>query len=643
MLGGFRRLAGLHVEIQAETGRFDSQIAGVRTRLTGLATHAEDAGRRIGTSFSGLAAQGGLAAGTAAFVGFSAAMKASVETAIDIETRVVKLGLAANVSGAALQKMKKEMFDLATSMKGVKLEDVFTIATDIGKSGVPTDQIKRAAELVSMAAVAMDDVPAKELAGSLGAVVNVMNLGVEGFGRLASASDRLADSGNSANGDILAFTARVSGAAQVAKISAPELMALGTALMDTKTGAEDAASSISFLIGSLNNTRGRETIAKTLGYDMATLANLIETRPTAVLVAFLEKVKGLNAMGQQRVFKEMGTDGIEMANNLIKLAQSTDNIRKYTAAANEEFKTQNQLNETFKTQSATTESALKSLDTAFQISSDNMMTRWIPAIKTATDFLSKFIVKASETPGFEAGWLGALVPAMQQVGDMTGTSKPVGDAARGAGSWLDRTFGKGIGRALFGDTSAATPLWSPPPGMGGVVPKTTGASDALPPPDRSRLVENMSPKKFALGSIGMGISGAGFADSLAMQKWTEEAVGRGLKIGSTIQAAADYGQRLRALAGRGAGAALGRVGAAMGGEDEVKDRDIDRIGGRHDALGNAARIQQSIFDKNKDDAKTTATATRETADSMKIVIAGIKDLTKEVVKKGVGEVGAVFQ
>jgi TP901 family phage tail tape measure protein len=368
-------LAELVVQIAGNHSPLDRSLGIVKSNLMGLAKVGTTAMGGLGLAVAGVSGALGAA-------GLGYAMYKIIDTASDLESRMIALGKATDLEGDALKKMKDSLFALSTSLKGISLEDLLDIATTGAKMGVATEDLLKYAEGIAKVSTAIDDMPADQIADRIGGLNTVFKLGVEGVMQLGSAIDKLADSGMSTASGILNVSSRIMGMSVGAKISAQETLALSAALLDTKTEAELAASALLDFISSLNQVEGRKGMAKTLGMDAKAFADLVETKPIVAIQNFLAALKQMDAATQLKTLASIGIKGDTHASEIMKLAQVSDNLSKYVGMANHEFLTLDQSTKSYGVTAESTRSKIKVMQNQLEILADRIGSALLPAVNT---------------------------------------------------------------------------------------------------------------------------------------------------------------------------------------------------------------------------------------------------------------------
>lgn len=329
------KLAELFVDITGRDSQFRT-VMGLVEKRVGAATIA------IGT-MAGNVLTGAIGKAGSAFTGI-------LDTTMDLEDRMVGLQKATDLNPAGLAAMRDQIYSLATTLKGAKLEDLLDIATAGAKMGVATEDLATYVEGIAKVSAAMDDVPAAEIADNIGKINTIFGLGVGGALQMGSAIDKLADSGVSSAAGIMEVTQRFSGMAKAAGLTAQETVAMAAALLDTGTQTEAAAGALIQLTGTFASSEN----------------------PRASMMAFLEKLSTMNAGEGLAALEGIGINADVTASEIMKLASQFGSLTRYTGLANEQFLTLDQINKSYAMSAGTSRSAMAQLGNQVRMVSEQI-------------------------------------------------------------------------------------------------------------------------------------------------------------------------------------------------------------------------------------------------------------------------------
>ncbi|SIN97666.1 phage tail tape measure protein, TP901 family, core region [Singulisphaera sp. GP187] len=395
-----------------------------------------------------------LSVGAAAFD----ALKSSIGTAVDLEKAITGLSKASDLEGAGLESMKGQLFGLSTELKGVPLDDILAIATNLSKMGTANDSLVEQTRGIAMLSTAIDDIPVELMTDQIGKLNSVFKLGDKGALQMGSALDKIADSGLSSASGILDVTARIGGTANAMKLGAGETMSMAAALLDTGTSAEQAGSAINNMLMNMVAVENRKDFAKTAGMSVQEFGDLVANKPMKAVESFLVGLGKLDAAGQLAALSSAGITAQERQAAMQKLAQQTGKLGEYVGMAAKQFQTLDQIQQSYNKTAQQTDAAWVTFNNRISIVSNTLGSVFLPAINSALGTLGADIDAANKSAKSLIDTVGSI---------------PSGKSSKGMG----------VGEIL----SKAAP-WMGPAGvipgaighfMGGDVPGKKAAPDAV--------------------------------------------------------------------------------------------------------------------------------------------------------------------
>ena len=167
----------------------------------------------------------------------------------------------------------------------------------------------------------------------------IPKLGVEqAMQKAGSAIYQLGATSTATGRDIVEFSKRIMGLANVSGVSADQLLGLSAASSTMAIMPEVGATAFNKLFNSIHsNTEG---IAKAVGIAKEELEGLLyEGRTMDALVKVFEKMQtmSMKELEGRGVFKELGSDGARLTNVMITMANKVDMLKTSLQTANEAF------------------------------------------------------------------------------------------------------------------------------------------------------------------------------------------------------------------------------------------------------------------------------------------------------------------
>lgn len=382
------KLAELFVDIVGRPQGLQAALASARSNLGTFAGAAGVAGAAGAGAFATVTAAANVA-GAAIDAAFSA-MEHAAKTAIEMESAMTGVEKAVDMSGKELADFQEALFKMSTELNGIKLDDLVKIATEAGKLGIAKKDVLEFTRGIAIASVALDDIPADEIANSLGKMNASFKLPVRELVNMASVMDKLADSGALTAKDLLNVTARLAGTTSAMKLTATETAALGAALLNTGTEAELAAGSIRDLLNKLATTEGQQAAAKILGKTYEEFAETIRTKPMKAIQELLKALSPLGLKEFNQAMKSIGVEAGDRTSEILKLAQSHEKLGEFAEEAARQIETGAQAQDSYTKRAKDAEAILINLRNHYQIMENALVKGLKPAFENVVAIMKDF-------------------------------------------------------------------------------------------------------------------------------------------------------------------------------------------------------------------------------------------------------------
>ena len=182
---------------------------------------------------------------------------------------------------------------------------------------------------------------------ALSKLVEVMGLipkmGVErAMDAAGSAIFKLASTSTATGANIIEFTKRLMGLANVSHVTTAELLALGSASDSMGLMAEVSSTAFTKMFTSIQSNY--TAIEQAVGLSKGTLKDLLDQGKTMeALVEVFDKMHGMSMeeMKARGIFKALGSEGSRMNNVMTTMANKIDMLRQHLLTSNEAFEEAN--------------------------------------------------------------------------------------------------------------------------------------------------------------------------------------------------------------------------------------------------------------------------------------------------------------
>lgn len=282
----------------------------------------------------------------------AAALGGSIKLAADWQKSIDGAARSLDLSGDALKKFGKEAETLTAKLNFQKSStEIATLAADIGKLGVATEDIFKYTEAVTKVAIATDKLDkVDEMAVDLAKIGGNFKLSTEEVEKFGAALNKLDDSGSVTSDQLLNFSRRMSAFAPAMGISEKATLAWGSTLVGAGMEVETAAN---FMKNFTNRLAAVNTLSKPasaalekMGYNLKNLQQDFLKKPNETLITFIERMKTLpkaqqfdtivQVFGQEWAAAFLNASGnLDVLKKNLQLAgDDAGNLKKLTDEAN---------------------------------------------------------------------------------------------------------------------------------------------------------------------------------------------------------------------------------------------------------------------------------------------------------------------
>jgi TP901 family phage tail tape measure protein len=361
------------VEVAASFARLDADLSKV--------------GKRLDTAVQSMTRRAQVVLGVAMGAGAAMALRTAVGSAIDLESRFADLRKTTGLTGEALGGVQAEIKQIATTMAGANLHDLLDIGVMGGRMGVAPGDIGGFVRDVGMMKIAMDDIPAEELATKTARILNVFHLGTDSMKSFGSAMNKLDDSSTATGRDILEISSMIAGSAQTLGLSPQKVLALSAAMKDAGIHTEVAGTAMNQILGKMATETDK--FAGAAGVSGAEFRKALADDPLQALTLLMDGLKRFDEFGQMEALKSLGLEGSRVRQVLLQLGQVTGQLGGYVATANREWQTQASIQAEVATRGETTQAQLQRLGNILEITASEMGEALLPVIKRLVDFMAQ--------------------------------------------------------------------------------------------------------------------------------------------------------------------------------------------------------------------------------------------------------------
>lgn len=276
-------------------------------------------------------------------VALGATVAAPVVMAARFETAM--LGVAKQVDGArdsggkltsVYYDMQKQIQQLGREIP-IATNEIADMVTAGARMGVARDQLIGFTRTTAMMATAFE-LPAGELADSMGKIAGLFKIPIPAIGELADAINYLDDNAISKGGDIIDFMTRTGGVAGSIKITAKEMAAIGSTLLTLGERSETASTATNAMFqkfaAASKGSKKFKAALKEVGLSAEEVQKGMQLDATGTMLKVLEAIRKLPSDARSGVMNELV--GLEHSDTLAKLVNGIEEYKKQLALANGE-------------------------------------------------------------------------------------------------------------------------------------------------------------------------------------------------------------------------------------------------------------------------------------------------------------------
>ncbi|MFM5853051.1 phage tail tape measure protein [Aeromonas veronii] len=276
-------------------------------------------------------------------VALGATAASPVVMAANFETAM--LGVAKQVDGArdSSGKLTAVYYEMGKQIQQLGREiplatnEIADMVTAGSRMGVARDQLIEFTRTSAMMADAFE-LPAGELADSMGKIAGLFKIPIPAIGELADSINYLDDNAISKGGDIIEFLTRTGGVASAVKVTGQEMAALGSTLLTlgerTETAGTAANAMFQKFAAADKGAKKFKSALKEIGISAAEVQKGMQQDATGTMMKVMDAIGKLPKEKQLGVMVELV--GLEHSDTLAKLANNTEEWRRQLALANSE-------------------------------------------------------------------------------------------------------------------------------------------------------------------------------------------------------------------------------------------------------------------------------------------------------------------
>lgn len=326
---------------------------------------------------------------------------------------------------------------------------------------------------------------------------------------IASAINEVAQNSSAAEAYLVAFTARVAGAAGQAKVAQGDILGYASVLDQNMQQQEMAATAFQTLMMKMYQEPAK--FAKIAGQSVEEFSSLIKNDANEAILQFLETLNKKGGLDQLApMFKEMGLDGVRASGVISTMAGKIDDIRDAQKLANDAYRDGTSATNEYNIQNNTVQAGLDKAKEKFKNIRIELGEKLLPVMKYMVNTGSLTVKGLSALVSILFEYKGAILTAGTAVAAYTVYVK-AGTIATAAYNTI--TKAATVATNLFNKATKASPWGLVAAGVAAVISyfaifrdKTDDATDA-----QKRLNDALEKTKATMDLIaGVKVSAENF-------------------------------------------------------------------------------------------------------------------------------------
>jgi TP901 family phage tail tape measure protein len=302
------------------------------------------------------------------------------------------------------------------------------LAGDAGKLGISGKKdVMEFVDAANMINVALGEDLGEDAVKNIGKLAQMFGedktMGLRGaMLATGSAVNEVAQNSSAAEAYLVAFTARVAGAANQAKVAQGNIIGYASVLDQNMQQQEMAATAFQNLMMKMYQEPAK--FAKMAGQNVADFTKLIKTDANEAILQLLDtlnKKGGLDKLAP--IFKEMGLDGVRASGVISTMAGKVDDIRKAQTLANKAYADGTSIINEYNVQNTTVQAELEKAKKRFADVRIELGEQLMPVMRNVISGGSLTVKALSAIISITLEYKGAIIAAAATVAAYTVVTK----------------------------------------------------------------------------------------------------------------------------------------------------------------------------------------------------------------------------
>lgn len=335
-------------------------------------------------------------------VALGVSLGATIVQAVQFENAM--LGVAKQVDGArdSAGNLTKTYYDMGKQIQDLGRElplatnEIAKMVTAGARMGIAKDQLIDFTRTAAKMADAFE-LPADELADSMGKIAGLYKIPIPAIGELADAINYLDDNAISKGGDIIDFLQRTGGVAASVKVTGKEMAALGSTLLTLGERTESAGTAVNAIMSKFGaatkGTKKFKAAMDSIGLSTESVQKGMQKDAVGTLQKIIEAINKM-PKDQQLGFM-VDLVGLEHSDTLAKLANGMGEFKRQLELANGEA-AKGSMDREFRARLQTTTAQLQITQNVLTELSVTFGSVLLPAVNDVLKTVAKFSATISD-------------------------------------------------------------------------------------------------------------------------------------------------------------------------------------------------------------------------------------------------------
>jgi len=276
-------------------------------------------------------ARGGLFDAAAAAYTMKTAIGAPISAAMDFESAMADVRKVVDEfsEGDGAEKrfgaFKKEIVDLSKEIP-ISAEGLAAIAAAAGEAGIAADDLTKFTRQAGIASTAFG-MDAEHVAGVMFKLKNVFGMSVDDLSAFNDTVNHISNTLSAKAPEVLDFTNRAAGAAEMLGLTADQVAGFGGALIDAGVKSETAARGVNALATRLRTgAKGVDETMRKIGMTRDEFLAMVDEDGDAAMLEMFSRLSDLPLNDQAKALKALV--GQDFSDDFLKILANPENLKK---------------------------------------------------------------------------------------------------------------------------------------------------------------------------------------------------------------------------------------------------------------------------------------------------------------------------